>query len=55
MTQFVVSCNDEHHNGFVPVGVGCSYRQYKRITVYDISISVQLDAFFSIGRVLLVD
>lgn len=40
--EFVVSRNDEHHNGFMPSGVSCSYKQYKRITVNKICISIHL-------------
>jgi len=38
--EFIVSSNDEYHSGFVPPGVGCSYKQYKRISVHNIQISV---------------
>jgi len=42
LTKLVRKASKPLEQGFVPVGAGCSHRQYKRITVNDISISVQL-------------
>jgi len=56
--EFIVSPNDEYHSGFVPSGIGCAFKQYKRISipVHKIQISVRTgDSCLTLnGNVVLV-